>query len=164
MIRALQRVVQIGRFDITMAVMTLSRFRANPQQGHLDQCKRIYGYLSKMQNSLLRVRVDKPDYSSIPDKIYDWEQSVYASAEEVLPGESPIPLGKPIIMTTFVDANVYYDLVNGRSVTGILYLFNKTMINWYSKQQSTVETATYGSEFVAARTAMEQIIDMRLQL
>ena len=65
-------------------------------------------------------------------------------------------------MTTFVDANLYHDLV--RSVTGILHLFNKTVIDWYSKQQSTVETATYGSEFVAARTAMEQIIDLRLQL
>ena len=67
-------------------------------------------------------------------------------------------------MTTFVDANLYHDLVNGRSVTGILHLFNKTVIDWYSKRQSTVETATYGSKFVAARTAMEQIIDLRLQL
>ena len=62
-------------------------------------------------------------------------------------------------MTTFVDANLYHDLVNGRSDTGILHLFNKTVIDWYSKKQSTVETATYGSEFVAARTAMEQIIE-----
>ena len=54
--------------------------------------------------------------------------------------------------------------MNGKSVTGILHLFNKTVINWYSKKQSTVETATYGSEFVAARTAMEQIIDLRLLL
>ena len=67
-------------------------------------------------------------------------------------------------MTTFVDANLYHDLVNGRSVTRILHLFNKTVINWYSKRQSTVETATYGSKFVVARTAMEQIIDLRLQL
>ena len=64
----------------------------------------------------------------------------------------------------FVDANLYHDLVNGRSVTGILHLFNKTVIDWYSKQKSTVEMATYGSKFVAARTDMEQIIDLRLQL
>jgi hypothetical protein len=44
----------------------------------------------------------------------------------------------------------------GRSVTGILHLMNKTPIEWYSKKQATVETATYGSEFVAAR-----IIDLR---
>ena len=29
------------------------------------------------------------------------------------------------------------------------------------KRQATVETATYGSEFVASKTATEQIIDLR---
>ena len=35
---------------------------------------------------------------------------------------------------------------------------------WYSKKQVTVETATYGSEFVAAKTATEQIMDIRQTL
>jgi hypothetical protein len=34
-------------------------------------------------------------------------------------------------------------------------------MDWYSKKQATVETATYGSEFVAARTCVEQIIHLR---
>ena len=46
-------------------------------------------------------------------------------------------------------------------MTGILHLFNKTPMDWYSKKQSTVETATYGSEFVAAKTCTEQIIEIR---
>ena len=45
-------------------------------------------------------------------------------------------------------------------MTGILHFFNKTPINWFSKLQSTVETATFGSEYVAARTCTEQIIDL----
>ena len=52
----------------------------------------------------------------------------------------------------------------GRSVTGVLHMINKTPIDWYSKKQATVETATYGSEFVAARTCVEQIIDLRTTL
>ena len=63
--------------------------------------------------------------------------------------------------TTYVDANLYHDMITGRSVTGILHLFNQFPVDWYSKKQNTVETATYGSEFVAARTAVEQIIDLR---
>ena len=55
-------------------------------------------------------------------------------------------------------------MVSGRSVTGILHFFNKTPIDWYSKLQSTVETATFGSEFVAARTATEQVIDLHMTL
>jgi hypothetical protein len=100
----------------------------------------------------------------LPTKVYDWEQSIYARAEELLPDDNPIPLGKLVVMTTFVDANLYHDLITGKSVSGILHLFNKTVIDWYSKKQGTVETATYGSEFVAACTAMEQIIDLRIKL
>ena len=60
----------------------------------------------------------------------------------------------------YVDANLMHDLLSGKSVTGILHLLNKTPIDWYSKKQGTVKTATFGSEFVAARTAVEQIIDL----
>jgi hypothetical protein len=164
LIGSLQWVIQIGRFDVNTAVMTLASFRANPRVGHLYRCKRIYGYLYKMRNGAIRIRVEEPDFSALPNKVYDWEQSVYAGAEELIADDNPIPLGKPVVMSTFVDANLYHDLVTGRSVTGILHLFNKTLIDWYSKKQATVETATYGSEFVAARTAMEQIIDLRTEL
>jgi len=54
-----------------------------------------------------------------------------------------------------------HDVLTGHSVTGILHLLNQTPIDWFSKKQATVETATYGSEFVAARTCVEQIIDLR---
>ena len=46
-------------------------------------------------------------------------------------------------------------------MTGILHMLNATPIDWYSKKQATVETATYGSEFVAAKIRVEQIIDLR---
>ena len=35
---------------------------------------------------------------------------------------------------------------------------------WYSKKQATSETATYGAEFVAGRTCIEQVIDLRNSL
>jgi hypothetical protein len=63
-----------------------------------------------------------------------------------------------------VDANLLHCKVTGKSATGILHLVNQTPIDWFSKRQSTVETATYGSEFVAARIATEQIIDLRIVL
>ena len=52
----------------------------------------------------------------------------------------------------------------GRSASGILHIVNSTPMDWFSKRQSTVEAATYGSEFMAARLAVQQIIDMRLTL
>ena len=35
---------------------------------------------------------------------------------------------------------------------------------WYSKRQNTVETSTFGSEFVAMKTAVEQIEGLRYKL
>ena len=55
-----------------------------------------------------------------------------------------------------------HDMLTGRSVTGILHFVNQTPFEWYAKKQSTVETATYGSEMVAARTAVKQLIEQEL--
>jgi len=164
MIGALQWVITLGRFDICTAVMTMSRFWVAPRQGHLDRVKRIYGYLSKFPTGSIRVRTDEPDYSQMVDEKHDWMYTVYGNVNELVPEDAPEPLGKAVITTTYVDANLYHDLVTGRAATGVLHLLNGTPIEWYSKRQATVETATYGSEFVAAKIATEQIIDLRITL
>ena len=55
-------------------------------------------------------------------------------------------------------------MVTGNSVTVVLHFVNTTPTDWFLKRQATVETATYGSEFVAAKTATEQIMDLRNML
>ena len=45
-----------------------------------------------------------------------------------------------------------------------LHIVNATTSHWHTKRQSTVETATFGSEFVAARIVTDQIIDLRYTL
>ena len=66
-----------------------------------------------------------------------------------------------VITTTILDANLLHDTVPRKSVTAVLHFINTTPIDWYSERKANVETATYGSEFVAARTAIEQIMDLR---
>jgi hypothetical protein len=73
----------------------------------------------------------------------------------------PTPVGKCVTLTHNIDANLYHDMMTGCSVTGILHFINKTPMEWYSRKQATVETATYGSEIFAARTCVEQILDLR---
>ena len=43
-------------------------------------------------------------------------------------------------------------------------MLNKTPIDWYSKRQAAVETATYGFEFVIVRIATDKIIETRYML
>ena len=54
-----------------------------------------------------------------------------------------------------------HDVLSGKSVTGTFHMANLTPMMWYSKKQATSETATYGAEFLAARTCIEQVIDLR---
>ena len=57
-----------------------------------------------------------------------------------------------------------HDVITGHSASGILYFLNQTPLEWFSKCQEQVETMTYGSKFMAALQAIEQIIDLRYTL
>ena len=63
-------------------------------------------------------------------------------------------------MTIYVAANLMYGILIGCLDTEILHLFNQTPIDWYTKKLATMEDATYGSVFVAAKTCVKQIIDL----
>jgi hypothetical protein len=76
----------------------------------------------------------------------------------------PEPLGRPVSLHVFVDANHAGNLVMRRSHTGILLFIQNSPIVWLSWRQNTVETSTFGSEFVAMRTARDMIIAMRYKL
>ena len=146
--------------------MTMGRFRAAPHQGHLDRLKRICGYLRKFPHAAIRFRTHIPSHEEFKDKVvtHDWLYSVYGNVKEELPNNMPVPKGKPVRLTTFVDANLMHDLTTGQSATGILHMVNATPIDWFSKRQNTVETATYGSEFVAARQSTDQVVDWHYTL
>ena len=91
----------------------------------------------------------------------DWSKTVYRNGAEDTPVEAPDPLGKRVTLMHYFDANLMHYVLTGKAVTGCLHLANKTPIMWYSKKQSTSETATFGAEFSAARTCIEQIVDLR---
>jgi hypothetical protein len=115
-----------------------------------------------MQHGALRYRTQASDFSDLPETNTKWDNyDVYGDVKEVLPHDLPEAKGKHVTTTTYVDANLYHCLMTGRSVTGIIHILNKTAIEWFTKKQGTVETATYGSEFVAARTGTEQLMDLR---
>ena len=164
LIGQLQWLISLGRFDIAVHVMSHPRLRAQPRKGHLDRAKRIVGYLLLLPDGAIRFRTGEPDFSSLKDQEYDWTRIVYSGACEQIPHDIPKPLGKHVQTTHYVDANLHHDLATGKAVTAVLHFLNQTPIDAYTKRQSTVETATYGSEFVAARTAVYQSIDIRTTL
>ena len=178
MVGQVQWAVTLGRYDILAHVMSMSLFRLAPKVGHIERMKRIYGHLSRTKHYALRFRTDEPNYIHLPDLKYNWTRTdepnymhlpdleydwtrIYGNVLEEIPKDVPEPLRKSVTTTTFLDANLLHDLITGRSVTAVLHFFNLTPGDWYSQRQATVENATYGSEFVAAKTATEQIVDIR---
>jgi hypothetical protein len=68
--------------------------------------------------------------------------------EEELPPKMPENLGQPMTITAFVDANHAGNVVTRRSHTGVIIHLQNTPIIWHSHRQNTIETLTFGSEFV----------------
>ena len=160
MIGDMQWAVTLGRIDIYCATMTLSGFRCMPRIGHLQRAKRIYSFLQNYKKTSIKFRTEMPDYSTFDCVKPHWGH-VYNPCIEEIPNDAPEPRGKPVVTTTFVDANLLFDYVTGRSATGIIHMLNKTPVGWFCKCQNTVETATYGSEFTALQIAIEQVIAMQ---
>ena len=130
----------------------------------MDRLKRIYSYAIRTKDYAIRFRTGQPDYSFLPDQDFDWTYSVYGHVHEILPDDIPDPLGEAATTTTTMDANLNHCLATGKSLTGYLHFVKITPVDWYSKKQATVEIATYGSEFVAAKTVTERIMVIRQTL
>ena len=69
MVGQLQWLITLGRFDIQAQVITMSRFQAQPRQGHLERLKRIYAYVIRTKDYATRFRTTQPDYSYLPDQM-----------------------------------------------------------------------------------------------
>jgi len=55
-------------------------------------------------------------------------------------------------------------MLDGEAVTAMSHFLGQTPFDWCPKRQATVETATCGAEYLAARTCVGQIRAHRLAL
>ena len=67
-------------------------------------------------------------------------------------------------MQVFVDSDHAGDQITRRSQTRFLVYLNNAMIYWRSKKQTTVETSSFGSEFMAMKHVTEYIQGLRSKL
>jgi hypothetical protein len=155
--------IELGRFDIMIEVSLMSQYQAAPREGHLEALYHIAQFLEK--NPMKRVVFD-PRRVKLDESTFahgDWTE-FYGDVKEEDPPDMPEPLGEPVVMTCFVDANHAGNKVTRRSHTGIIIFLNNAVIQVYSKRQNTVESSTFGSELVAMRIARDLITAMRIKL
>ena len=153
-----------GRLDIAFAVSSLSRFSHAPREGHLDRTKKILGYLKKYMKRGYVIDPRDPILNAKYETVVPDFGNQYSDFVEETDLRLPTPLMKELSLNIFVDANHGHDKMTGRSISGILSCVGRTPVYWCAKRQSSVQTPTFGSEFIALKKAVEEAITLRYYL
>jgi hypothetical protein len=135
-----------------------------PREGHLEAIYHLFGYLKSKDKVKMVFDYRVPDINEAAFKQHcDWEP-FYGKLEEEVPSRMPKAYGYQVTTHCFVDSNHAGNVVTRRSHTGIIIFLNKAPVMWFSKRQNTVETSTFGSEFVAMKIAKEMVVALRYKL
>ena len=171
LIGVLRWICELGRIDILHEVSLLSQYLASPRIGHIKQALNIFHYLDYHDRSWMVFNPTKFDVQWSPKKGEPSPQErakamrdIYYDAEDILPHNMPQPLGNSVNINVFLDADHAGNKVTRRSHTGIILYLNMAPITWLSKRQNTVESSTFGSEFIAMRLTVEMVESMQYKL
>eukprot|EP00957_Ditylum_brightwellii_P093387 7110858-Ditylum_brightwellii.AAC.1 len=88
----------------------------------------------------------------------------YPEAHESVDKKVPEPLLDELAITAYIDSNYAHDKLTWRSITGLIIFVGRTPDMFMSKRQGAVETSTYRAEFVAMKTAGEEVMALRYML
>eukprot|EP00957_Ditylum_brightwellii_P168345 12814821-Ditylum_brightwellii.AAC.1 len=124
----------------------------HPEEHHyLKKCwdQRI---LVDSRDPILEGGVDafKKDYTEV-------FKNFYPDTAKELDSKLPLPLIDVLEMIVFVGSDHSRDKVTHCSMTGLIILMGKTPVFFMSNYQGMVETSTYGTEFCAMKTAVEEV-------
>ena len=153
-----------GRFDITFAVANLNRFAHSPREGHLKRAIKIFGYLKKYTKRGYVIDPREPIVNLKYEKLVPDFGNQYSDFIEDEDTRLPKAKMKELPINIFVDSNHGHDRVNGRSITGLISFVGRTPTHYMAKRQSAVQTPTFGAEFVALKSAVEEAITLRYYL
>ena len=163
LIGILRWLVELGRVDITCEVSMMSSYNTMPREGHLDHVIYMFSYLKCHHNSRLVLDPTYPDIDMESFERKNWKQ-FYGDLKELLPSNAPRGIGKEFIIRAYVDADFAGDNLIRRSRTGSIIMINNAPLYWFSKKQSSMETNSFGSEFVAMRQCCEYLKGLRYKL
>ena len=166
LIGTLRWIVKLGRVDICLEVSMMSSHLVLPRQGHLQQVLHIFAYLKKYHNAKLVFDPSDPIINEADFEKRDWTTSEFGHLvdKEVLPPEYPEPRGQGFIICAKVDADHAGDTVTRRSRMGFMVYLNCSPVYWLSKKQPSVESSSFGSEFIAMKHCCEYLRGLRYKL
>ena len=166
LIGILRWIVELGRVDICLEVSMLSSHMALPREGHLEEVFHIFAYLSKYHNAEMVFDPSDPDIDLTKYEKKDWASSEFGHVEgrEELSKNMPEPRGLGFTLRAKVDADHATDTITRRSRTGFLVYVNSALVHWHSKKQNSVESSSFGAEFIAMKQCCEYLQGLRYKL
>ena len=164
LIGILRWICELGRVDITMETSAMASMMASPREGHLNQLYRMFAFLKARHNGAMVFDPTVPDINDTLFQREEWSATAYSTKREEIPGNMPTPRGIGFLMRAFVDSDHAGDLITRRSRTGFIIFLNFAPIYWNSKKQGSVETSSFGSEFMALKNCCEYIRGLRYKL
>ncbi|KAL7531096.1 hypothetical protein ACHAXR_003841 [Thalassiosira sp. AJA248-18] len=145
--------------------VSFAKSQCQMAKGYLAQLLfHIFGYLQKHHDAEMPFDPPEPEIDEAQFERRDWSQSIYGDVEEETPSNKSKPLGRSMSMRVYVDADHAGESITRRSRTGFLVFLNVAHIYWLSKKQTSCETSTFGSEFVAMKQATEYVRGLRYKL
>jgi len=166
-----QWLITCGRFDLSFAVTSLSRFSAAPRAGHMKAVITMFQYLNGNQSKWINFNskthippkeLENP-LKGMNDQTLDWSR-MYPDAEEELDKNFPSPRGVPLDSAVYFDSNWAHDEITRRSISGVISFIGNTPVSWISRRQGAIATSTYSAELCAAKVGAEEVISLRYML
>ena len=166
LIGVLRWIVELGRVDVCLECSLLSSHLALPREGHLEQLLHIFSYLNCHHNVELVFDPTYPEIDLAAFEKRDWTTSEFGhlQGQEELPPNQPQERGTGFVFRAKVDADHASNTVTRRSRTGFVVYLNSSLIYWFSKKQTSVESSSFGSKFCALKTCCEYIRGLRYKL
>ncbi len=153
LIGMLRWMVEIGRVNIM----------ASPREGHLDALLHMFGFLRICHNSWMAYNPLYPTIDMDVFKPNDWK-SFYGNVVESIPSNAPELRGKNVDLRLYVDSDHAGEKRTRRLRTGFYVFMNTALVQWFLKQQATIETSVFGAEFVAMKIGMESLRGLHYKL
>ena len=141
----------------------MSSHLALPREGHLSQVFHVFAYLKKHHNYALVFDPSYPDVNIETFPKHDWKK-FYGDVKGAMPHDMPDPLGKDMVMRCFVDSDHSGEKLTHHSRSSFNIFLQTAPIYNCLKSQNTVETSTFGSEFMDMKLACEYIRGLRYNL
>ena len=124
----------------------------------------MFAFLKLKHNGVMCFDPSEPDIDKSQFPSEDWSALAYGKCKEELPPNAPKSRGLGFTMRDFVDSDHAGDIITRRSRTGFLIFLNSAPIYWYFKKQGSVETSSFGAEFIAMKQCCEYVRGLRYKL